>query len=125
MNRNLRTGDTVIFFFQDSERAVNNLSTIAPATVVNRPWSKGGSTLQLKVHTDGPDGAWASSCPHADTLDAALKGYCWATIEECEAWGIDLEDNSQDLLLLSRRQKETSETTQEAQKDEEKAESDI
>lgn len=96
MNKNPKTGDIVIFFFIESELHFNNGGKIAPAIVVGRPWVKGGGTLQLKVFVDGIDDRWASSCTHASSLKDAILGHKWATIEECESWGVDLEVRNQD-----------------------------
>lgn len=109
MNRNLKTGDTVIYFFSDAYRHLNNRAIIAPAIVLSRPWSPGGYSLQLKVLADGAENPWASSCQKAPDLETALKGECWTTIEEAEAWGIDLTSYYQDLDKLLADQKAAKE----------------
>lgn len=122
MNRNLKTGDTVIYFFSDDERHLNNRAIIAPAIVLSRPWQPGGPTLQLKVLADGPENPWASSCQKATDLERAVKGQCWTTIEECEAWGVDLTNYYQDLDKLIADNK-AAEATKTAPAEEKEAES--
>lgn len=95
-------GTIVMFFHRDGE--LPNESKISPA-IVTRPWSQ-NSALNLTVIPDCNQPQIKSSALHADSLEYALNSgnECWATVEECEAWGLNLDDAYEGTVYARRLQ---------------------
>jgi hypothetical protein len=82
-------GTPVLYFLASTSQA--NGSKIAPA-ITTRPWSQ-DNALNLTVFPDASTPFTVSSVMHASGKEqAASTTPCWATYEECAAWGIDLSD---------------------------------
>jgi hypothetical protein len=83
----MKAAQIVIYFLLSSEKSLNNQSQIVPA-IVNRVWSE--QTLNLTLLPDGGLPLSRTSAHRATNADDAISGGKWATVEEVEAWGIDL-----------------------------------
>lgn len=121
----MKIGDIIFFFFKDEEKVKNNQQKIAPA-LVNIPWSGGSTSANITVFHDG----WSQPQPKVSSLRAtslkqALAGECWASREDVESWGVNLEDPSQDLnklLPAESAEAPAAETASEAPASEESSE---
>jgi hypothetical protein len=97
--RQILTGMTVIYFFDDQYLHLNNLQAVTSAIVVGRPW-KDKDRYSVQILMDGPNISWEGGIKRAYNLFDAVRGRCIALPEECISWGIDLGDRDQDLKKL-------------------------
>lgn len=75
--------DLVIFFFSNTDRDQNNYQFMAPA-IVNIAWHD--NLLNITVFSDIGKTMSKSSCNRATSIEDALNGNKWATLEEVTGW---------------------------------------